>query len=147
MRSFGPSADSPRHAPLASGAVAPAPSSLKASDWGTLQRLFPYLWAYKWRVMAALSLMIGAKVANVGVPLLLKTLVDTMGAKPGEAASSLRAIDALSRGCTRHLAHRLSEALDPRADLVGPGFQGGAIDDQARGDIGDVFDLDQAVGA
>ena len=48
------------------------------SDWGTLARLFPYLWQYKWRVIAALTFMIGAKVANVGVPLLLKELVDAM---------------------------------------------------------------------
>ena len=48
------------------------------SDWGTLSRLFPYLWQYKWRVIAALAFMIGAKVANVGVPLLLKQLVDAM---------------------------------------------------------------------
>ena len=108
MRSFGPSADSPRHAPLASGAVAPAPSSLKASDWGTLQRLFPYLWAYKWRVIAALSLMIGAKVANVGVPLLLKTLVDTMSPQPGAAAAVLVVPVALLVG---YAALRLSTSL------------------------------------
>jgi len=108
MRSFGPSADSPRHAPLASGAVAPTPSSLKASDWGTLQRLFPYLWAYKWRVMAALSLMIGAKVANVGVPLLLKTLVDTMSPKPGEVAAVLVVPVAL---LVAYAALRLSTSL------------------------------------
>ncbi len=108
MRSFGPSADSPRHAPLASGAVAPAPSSLKASDWGTLQRLFPYLWAYKWRVIAALSLMIGAKVANVGVPLLLKTLVDTMSPKPGEMAAVLVVPVAL---LVAYAALRLSTSL------------------------------------
>ena len=108
MRSFGPSADSPRHAPLALGAVAPAPSSLKASDWGTLQRLFPYLWAYKWRVMAALSLMIGAKVANVGVPLLLKTLVDTMSPKPGEMAAVLVVPVAL---LVAYAALRLSTSL------------------------------------
>ena len=43
-----------------------------------MTRLLPYLWHYKWRVMAALVFMVGAKVANVGVPLLLKQLVDTM---------------------------------------------------------------------
>ncbi|MDH5709349.1 MAG: metal ABC transporter permease, partial [Hylemonella sp.] len=42
------------------------------SDWATLRRLFPYLWQYKWRVLAALGFMVGAKLANVGVPLLLK---------------------------------------------------------------------------
>ena len=51
------------------------------SDWATLQRLFPYLWQYKWRVMLALAFMVGAKLANVGVPLLLKQLVDTMNPK------------------------------------------------------------------
>ena len=57
------------------GTPQPAPPR---SDWSTLTRLLPYLWHYKWRVMAALVFMVGAKVANVGVPLLLKQLVDTM---------------------------------------------------------------------
>jgi ABC-type transport system involved in Fe-S cluster assembly fused permease/ATPase subunit len=52
------------------------------SDRDTLKRLFPYLWQYKWRVLAALSFMVGAKVANVGVPLLLKELIDAMSFKP-----------------------------------------------------------------
>jgi ATP-binding cassette subfamily B protein len=68
----------------ATSAANPAPPR---SDWGTLTRLFPYLWTYKWRVMAALAFMIGAKLANVGVPLLLKTLVDTMSFKPGDPAA------------------------------------------------------------
>ena len=55
-------------------------ANTSARDWATLKRLFPYLWDYKWRVMAALLFMIGAKVANVGVPLLLKKLVDTLNA-------------------------------------------------------------------
>jgi ABC-type transport system involved in Fe-S cluster assembly fused permease/ATPase subunit len=59
------------------------------SDWATLRRLFPYLWQYKWRVMAALAFMIGAKMANVSVPLLLKELVDTMNPKGGLDAQAL----------------------------------------------------------
>ena len=59
------------------------------SDWATLQRLFPYLWEYKWRAGAALAFMLGAKLANVGVPLLLKNLVDTMSFKPGDAQAVL----------------------------------------------------------
>ncbi len=77
MRSFAPVSTSPP-APGAS----PEPA-LNRSDWATLQRLFPYLWDYKWRVLAALAFMVGAKVANVGVPLLLKSLVDAMSFKPG----------------------------------------------------------------
>jgi len=68
----------------------PAASSVKEkSDWDTLQRLFPYLWVYKWRVIAALAFMVGAKFANVGVPLLLKNLVDSMTIKPGDPAALL----------------------------------------------------------
>lgn len=53
-------------------------------DSETLKRLFPYLWQYKWRVAAALTFMVGAKVANVGVPLLLKELIDAMSFKPND---------------------------------------------------------------
>jgi ABC-type transport system involved in Fe-S cluster assembly fused permease/ATPase subunit len=48
------------------------------SDWTTLQRLLPYLWRYRWRVAAALVFLIAAKMANLGVPLLLKQLVDQL---------------------------------------------------------------------
>ena len=61
----------------------------RRSDWATLSRLFPYLWEYKWRVGAALTFMIGAKMANVGVPLLLKQLVDAMTIKPGSVEALL----------------------------------------------------------
>jgi len=53
-------------------------------DSETLKRLFPYLWQYKWRVLAALMFMVGAKLANVGVPLLLKELIDAMSFKPND---------------------------------------------------------------
>jgi len=55
----------------------------------TLRRLLPYLWQYKWRVMLALAFMVGAKLANVGVPVLLKELVDVMDLKPGDPATLL----------------------------------------------------------
>ncbi len=66
-------------------AVAPPPRS----DWGTLKRLFPYLWDYKWRVLAALLFVLAAKLGNVGVPVLLKTLVDAMSLKPGNVQAVL----------------------------------------------------------
>jgi ATP-binding cassette subfamily B protein len=67
-----------------SSPVVSAPSAIQqtTSDWVTLKRLFPYLWEYKWRVIAALSFMVGAKLANVGVPLLLKELIDAMTPQP-----------------------------------------------------------------
>lgn len=66
---------------------APPAAGTERSDWSTLQRLFPYLWAYKWRVIAALTFMVGAKVSNVGVPLLLKELVDGVGLRPSDPAA------------------------------------------------------------
>ena len=59
------------------------------SDWRVLGRLLPYLWAYKWRVGAALLFVIGAKLANVGVPLLLKQLVDALTLRPGDVRAVL----------------------------------------------------------
>jgi ABC-type transport system involved in Fe-S cluster assembly fused permease/ATPase subunit len=69
----------------------PTPGSAPArgADWATLKRLLPYLLQYKWRAAAALTFMIGAKVANVGVPVLLKTLVDRMTLQPGATAAVL----------------------------------------------------------
>jgi ATP-binding cassette subfamily B protein len=71
--------------------VSPSTGSPAAprSDWATLSRLFPYLWQYKWRVMLALAFMVAAKMANVGVPLLLKELVDAMTIQPGSAQALL----------------------------------------------------------
>ena len=71
---------------MSSGPQTAAPAR---SDWATLQRLFPYLWQYKWRVIAALAFMVGAKLANVSVPLLLKELVDTMNPKGELGAQAL----------------------------------------------------------
>ena len=59
------------------------------SDWQTLGRLVPYLMQYKWRVLAALAFVLCAKLANVGVPILLKHLVDALSIKPGDAAAIL----------------------------------------------------------
>ncbi|MBI3382416.1 MAG: ABC transporter ATP-binding protein/permease [Aquabacterium sp.] len=59
------------------------------SDRDTLARLWPYLWAYKGRVVLALAFMIGAKVANVGVPLLLKSLVDKLAPNANSAQAML----------------------------------------------------------
>jgi len=82
MRRFGDTA-------LSSAAGMPAGPAVPHSDRDTLWRLFPYLWQYKWRVLAALAFMVGAKLANVSVPLLLKNLVDTMDIKPGDPAAVL----------------------------------------------------------
>ena len=58
---------------------APGPQTPRTrKDSEILARLLPYLWAYKWRVAVALGFMVAAKLANVGVPVVLKELVDAM---------------------------------------------------------------------
>jgi len=68
------------------GAVVPARAH---SDGQTLRKLLPYLWRYRARVVLALMFMIGAKLANVGVPLLLKKLVDSLTIPPGDVRAIL----------------------------------------------------------
>lgn len=70
------------HARAAALAPPNAETGQMRSDWATLQRLFPYLWQYKVRVIAAIAFMVAAKLANVGVPMLLKELVDAMSPAP-----------------------------------------------------------------
>jgi ATP-binding cassette subfamily B protein len=65
------------------------PGAAPKSDWATLARLVPYLWTYKWRVIVALVFVVGAKVANVSVPILLKDIVDSMSFQPGNPAMVL----------------------------------------------------------
>ncbi len=76
----------------AADAAADAQRSRSRSDWATLARLLPYLWRYRWRVAAALVFLIGAKVANVGVPVLLKELVDALAIKPGTPEGLVAAV-------------------------------------------------------
>ena len=77
------------HGESSSPAATPAANTPKDSDSRTLKRLLPYLLTYKWRVAAALLFMVGAKLANVSVPLLLKDLVDAMSFKPNDPVQIL----------------------------------------------------------
>ncbi len=58
------------------------PSS-SAADIKTLRALTPFLWIYRGRVLFALLFLVLAKVANVGIPLVLKDIVDSLEAKEG----------------------------------------------------------------
>jgi ABC-type transport system involved in Fe-S cluster assembly fused permease/ATPase subunit len=64
-------------------------SAPKHTDWETLKTLIPYLLVYKWRVAAALVCLIGAKLANVGVPLVMKNLIDSLTINPASPQALL----------------------------------------------------------
>ena len=59
---------------------APVP---RRREWRVVPMVLPYLWEYRWRVLVALACLITAKLANVGVPLVLKEVVDAL--EPGRA--------------------------------------------------------------
>jgi ATP-binding cassette, subfamily B, heavy metal transporter len=66
--------------PLPSAAFSPAsPQSSKIY----LNAIWPYIWDYRGRVLLALMALLVAKIANVGVPILLKYLVDNLN-QPAE---------------------------------------------------------------
>ncbi|MES9962420.1 MAG: ABC transporter ATP-binding protein/permease [Candidatus Sedimenticola sp. 20ELBAFRAG] len=45
-------------------------------DWQNLRGMLPYLWDYRGRALLALACLVLAKMANVGIPLVLKEIVD-----------------------------------------------------------------------
>jgi ATP-binding cassette, subfamily B, heavy metal transporter len=59
------------------------------SDWRAVLTLLPYLWEYKGRVIAALACLVLAKVGNVGVPVLMKQIVDSLDARTAMLAVPL----------------------------------------------------------
>ncbi len=48
----------------------------RRNDWQTLRTLLPYLWQFRARVVLALGFLTLAKASNVGVPIVLKEIVD-----------------------------------------------------------------------
>ncbi len=52
--------------------------SIKEVNWRTLYSLIPYLLEYKSRIGLAILCLIGAKVASVGLPFILKYIVDDL---------------------------------------------------------------------
>ena len=50
-------------------------------DWRVIRDLLPYLLEYRFRVVIALSCLIAAKVANLGIPIVMKELIDSLDIK------------------------------------------------------------------
>jgi len=63
----------------------PGPQPKERHDWQTIRTLIPYLWNFKWRVVFALACLIGAKMANVGVPLVFKGIIDSLSLPPNQS--------------------------------------------------------------
>ena len=77
------SATAPLPAPAASPTPVPNPGL------STVRKLLPYIWQWRWRVGVALACLVAAKLANIGVPLVLKSLVDALDLKPSDPRAVL----------------------------------------------------------
>ena len=51
-------------------------------DWHNLKSMLPFLIDFRGRVFFALACLVAAKIANVGIPLVLKLIVDSLESKP-----------------------------------------------------------------
>jgi len=59
-------------------------------NWNVLKHLLPYLTEFKGRVIAALAFMVAAKLANIGLPFVIKEIIDQLDS---DTAIKIDAID------------------------------------------------------
>ncbi|MDH4400693.1 MAG: ABC transporter ATP-binding protein/permease [Burkholderiaceae bacterium] len=61
----------------------------QVGDWYVIRDLLPYLLAYRYRVLFAIACLLAAKFANLGIPILLKTLIDDLDAHKSVSSALL----------------------------------------------------------
>ena len=81
-------------------------------NWHVVKLLWPYLLEYKGRVALAMSCLIVAKLASVGLPFILKDLVDTLDANKTAQALSVPIGLVLAYGAVRLLTVITGEIRD-----------------------------------
>jgi ATP-binding cassette subfamily B protein len=64
--------------PAAPAAPPAGAAPARRNEWRVVRLLLPYLWEFKARAVVALLFLTAAKLANVGVPLVLKEIVDSL---------------------------------------------------------------------
>ena len=82
------------------------------SDFDNLRALFPYLWEFKGRVLFALICLVLAKVANVGVPVVLKEIVDSLDADSSQLILTMPVALLLAYGALRISSSLFNELRD-----------------------------------
>ena len=94
-------------------------SRTRRGDWATIRELLPYLWEYKGRVVAALACLVAAKLANVGVPLVMKGIVDALDRAGRAARRAARAARRLRAAARRdHALHRAARVPVRQGDAA-----------------------------
>lgn len=80
------------------------------ANWRIVWSLIPYLMEFRFRVAVALSLLVGAKLANVAVPIALKHIVDQLDASKGLVIVPIALL--LAYGALRFLSTFFGELRD-----------------------------------
>lgn len=81
--------------------------------WHTLSQLLPFLFEFKKRVVVAMGCLIAAKLASIGLPFVLKHVVDTLDVEnPAAIALSVPVALVIAYGMLRFLNTILSEVRD-----------------------------------
>ena len=89
----------------------PVPAT--AVDWRVLKSLLPYLTEFKLRVLLALLCLVAAKVASIGMPVVLKHLVDGLDSLDERALAAAFPLGLLlAYGCARLSNVLLGELRD-----------------------------------
>lgn len=81
-------------------------------NWHVLKLLWPYLLEFKGRVILALACLVVAKMASVGLPFVLKQLVDTLSEASVEQMIAVPIALVLAYGSLRLLNTVISEVRD-----------------------------------
>ena len=83
-------------------------------DLNNLKRLFPYIWDFKGRVFISLSCLILSKIAIVGMPLILKEIVDSLDSQQlaANVTLALPLLFLLAYGALRLMSGLFNELRD-----------------------------------
>ncbi|MCP3689326.1 MAG: ABC transporter ATP-binding protein/permease [Gammaproteobacteria bacterium] len=82
------------------------------ADWHNLKQMMPFVWAYKGRVLFALGCLIVSKLAMVGVPVVLKYIVDALDQNAGQAVATVPVVLLLAYGFLRFVNAGFNELRD-----------------------------------
>jgi ABC-type transport system involved in Fe-S cluster assembly fused permease/ATPase subunit len=80
-------------------------------DWQNIRQMFPFIWTYRGRVLLALASLVFSKLAMVGVPVVLKHIVDSLDSSAEETVV-LPVLLLLSYGVLRFISSGFNELRD-----------------------------------
>ncbi len=81
------------------------------NDWYNIRQMMPFVWAYKGRVLLALGCLVISKLAMVGIPVVLKYIVDILNTDAGQVAT-LPIVFLLAYGVLRFINSGFNELRD-----------------------------------